>query len=73
MPKQHRPRRLLMVSIALAILVAGVYGVADELRSSRLQAMLFVKLAHELRFKVEAGSTGDIRFPGSGRAAHDFR
>ena len=66
MPKQHRPRRLLIVSIALVILVAGVYGVADELRSSRLQAMLFVKLAHELRFKVEAGSTDDIRFPGSG-------
>ena len=66
----HRPRRLLIVSIAFVALVAGAYGVAEEFRSSRLQATLFAKAARELRFKVEAGPTGDIRFPTGGPYDH---
>ena len=46
------------------------YGVAEEFRSSRLQATLFAKAARELRFKVEAGPTGDIRFPTGGPYDH---
>ena len=62
----HRLRRLLIVGVPIGALVALVYAVAMEVQSSRLQAMLFARLARELTFKLEAGPTDDIRFPGPG-------
>ena len=56
----------LLVSLAVVLVAAAIYEVADELQTSRLQAELLGKLASELHFKVEPGHSDAIRFPGSG-------
>ncbi len=66
MARQHHIRKLLIASITIAILASAVYWVADELQTSRLQAMFYTRLARGLGFEVAAGPTGDIRFPGAG-------
>jgi hypothetical protein len=55
----------LLVGLAVVLLTAAIYGVTDELQTSRLQAELLGKVASELHFKVEPGSSDAIRFPGS--------
>ena len=56
----------LLVSLAVVLVAAAIYEVADELQTSRLQAELLGKVASELHFKVEPGHSDAIRFPGSG-------
>ena len=56
----------LLVGLAVVLLAAAIHGVTDELQTSRLQAELLGKVASELHFKVEPGSSDAIRFPGSG-------
>ena len=58
--------RWLLVGMAVVLVAGVVYGVADELQTSRLQAELLGKLASDLHFKVEPGRSDAIRFPGSG-------
>ena len=56
----------LLVGLAVVLLAAAIHWVTDELQTSRLQAELLGKVASELHFKVEPGSSDAIRFPGSG-------
>ena len=58
--------RLLIATLVIALAAAAIYSVAVEMRTSRLQAHLFGKLARELSYKVEPGPSRAIRFPGPG-------
>ena len=62
----RRLGRPLLVSLLILLVAGAIYGVADELQTSRHQARLISELARELRFKVEPGASATIRFPGSG-------
>lgn len=61
--RSHRSRRLLIGGVLAAIVLGVIYGVAYELRTSWLQAMVFTEVARDLGFKVGAGRSQEIRFP----------
>ena len=57
---------LLVASAVTGALACAIYWLGDELRASRLQALLISGFARELRFRVEPGASDAIRFPGAG-------
>ncbi|MEQ8331531.1 MAG: transglycosylase domain-containing protein [Longimicrobiales bacterium] len=66
-PEERRSWRGLRVLLGLLLVavVLAVLGVR-EVRSSRLQAALFTRLADGIGFSVEAGPSPSIRFPDRG-------
>jgi membrane peptidoglycan carboxypeptidase len=62
----RRPGRLLRWSVALGLLAATALAVVAEVRTSTLQALLLAKLARDLNFRVEAGPSDALHFPGPG-------
>jgi membrane peptidoglycan carboxypeptidase len=60
----------ILIAILLPLIALAVF-VADELRTSRLQAHYLARLGQELSFRVEPGVSRSIRFPQSG--PYDFR
>jgi membrane peptidoglycan carboxypeptidase len=61
-----RPVKILVFVAIPLLLAALVYFVADEFRSSRLQAHYLARLGRELTFRTEAGPSPSIRYPGNG-------
>ena len=57
---------LLVAGAVTGALACAIYWLGDELRASRLQALLISGFARELRFRVEPGASDAIRFPGAG-------
>ena len=61
------PRRGWLRLVVLATTLGGVYvighGIADELRTSRLQARYLSRLGRDIRFEVQPGASDSIRFP----------
>ena len=72
----RRPRRWLRLSLWGLLLAAAVIGtvlVLREARSSRLQARTLAQLGAELRYEVQPGPAGTIRFPGPEAGPFDQR
>jgi membrane peptidoglycan carboxypeptidase len=65
----RRPPLWQLLWLLLAVLVAGV-GLF-ELRTSRLQALVFSDYAKQISFRLEAGKSPTVRFPTTG--PHDER
>jgi len=66
MSRWSKPVKRLLVGLAVVLVAGAIYGLVDELQTSRRQAELLGALASELHFKVEPGRSDAIRFPGSG-------
>lgn len=59
-------RTLLLCGPLLTAAAAALYGLVDEMQTSRLQARVLGALAGELHFEVAPGPSDAIRFPGQG-------
>ena len=62
-------RRTGVALLIVTLVAAGVVAVREvvaEIRTSRHQAARLTRLASELRFEVQAGTSDSIRFPGNG-------
>jgi membrane peptidoglycan carboxypeptidase len=64
--KRWSRRHTLAAIFVSLLIVALVAAVAHEARTSNLQARYLAKLGSELRYRVEAGPSPSIRFPGAG-------
>jgi membrane peptidoglycan carboxypeptidase len=62
---------VILVAILLLIAVVG-YFVADEMRTSHLQARYLARLGQELTFRTEPGPSPSIRYPTTGPYDHRF-
>lgn len=61
-----RPRRVLALSLGLAAVFTLVGLLVREMRASPLQARYLSNYVRDLAFRVEAGPSAAIRFPGPG-------
>src|SRR5471032_1710243 len=68
--KLLRSVKFFILVAILLLMAAGVYFVADELRTSRLQARYLSRLGHELTFRIAPGPSPSIRFPQTGPYDH---
>ncbi|MFJ5298970.1 transglycosylase domain-containing protein [Pseudomonas sp. NPDC088368] len=57
--------RVLLLLLLAGLVILG-FAVASEVRSSRLQAREFTRLAHDLKYTVEPGASDAILYPGDG-------
>ncbi|WP_341962506.1 transglycosylase domain-containing protein [Pseudomonas sp. RC10] len=57
--------RVLLLLVLAGLVILG-FAVASEVRSSRLQAREFTRLAHDLKYTVEPGASDAILYPGDG-------
>src|SRR3954449_9382943 len=64
-PSARGSKLFYAVLIVLGILVFG-YATYSEFQASRLQARYFSGLARDMKFVVEPGASGSIRFPKDG-------
>jgi membrane peptidoglycan carboxypeptidase len=58
--------RLAAIGAGIAVALALLLAIADEIATSRRQAAWFASLAHRLTYAVEAGPADAIRFPSAG-------
>lgn len=67
-PIQNKPRTFGRKAIIISMIGAGVIIalVINELRSSRLQARFFTRIARDAAFQVKPGASKAIRFPNQG-------
>jgi len=68
--KLLRSAKFVILVVILLLIAAVAYFVADELRTSRLQARYLTRLGHELTFRVAPGSSPSIRYPRTGPYDH---
>ncbi|RPJ80083.1 MAG: glycosyl transferase family 51, partial [Deltaproteobacteria bacterium] len=65
--KKQKTNGKLKVIILLLLIIGGISGFAGwEMRTSRLQAMFFTKIAKTFSFEVKPNENKDIRFPVQG-------
>lgn len=59
-------RHALKSGVILAMIAALVWGIAAEIRTSRLQSLVLSRFARDFEFSVETGASSSIYFPTAG-------
>ena len=60
-----------LILATVVVLGAGcVYFVAEEMRTSQLQARFLAQLGQELAFRMQPGPSASVRFPQTGPYDH---